>query len=721
MMRRSAQVSRVTAATAMAAQVRTSYNGWGNFGRPLGTNKGEPNTAAIRAEKYADAKARKRADEERMKPAEPPAAKPHEEPFWTKGAYAPKASKPDTLPAGESDKLKDVEYETAWGKYETRPGWAGHPAQTGQWNKEFREKPEMKTKRVWGLSPASEHDGQHHPLHDYTAKTGERFNYNTQMTQPTLNWDIKLSMHGLYKAALRGLPLVKQFYFLVMPLEQMKKRIRTRFDVNKHVKDPEAIKMLVHHGWMDYTETICFRKTKGATGRMFEENEDGIHLKQHYYEQEKSAIQDRMLWNGGETLGKDGPYDGFWSTTGKYGAEQVEALAGRIPPSFSDSKGYFENWKPDGTNYWEKNMDYEGWMIKNVDPDRAAARKELQAWVEAGYNQPKHYASKNRRSYRRLVKEIDNLMNMSTHVAYAATREQLFQSYVREWCPESNRIYAEKKLARNDDNVFTMKYDEHDEAFKQACREFPNPRLWKTDVFFLRMRKLTAHLEYNWAKAPIGVEFERAYNEWVSNDAHHTVITSPAFARLKTDKKRNPMAKTWADFYTEFDPDVPETRRLPWYHPEFNYDRRYHWDERCMRMKKWVQTGDIDFRNDFFAAQVAEWEQMVNRPETARKAESVEFRYVAPRMVQLYRSLGKRMDMALANQMLEYVLTQQKLAANSPQLTTHGDANSVSAVNKALAETDFADFKFDPPTVIFPDNYEQPLLAPDGRALQVSQ
>ncbi len=197
------------------------------------------------------------------------------------------------------------------------------------------------------------------------------------------------------------------------------------------------------------------------------------------------------------------------------------------------------------------------------------------------------------------------------------------------------------------------------------------------------------------------------------------MLNSPLFAEVKADKKRNPMAKTWADFYAEFDPDVPETRRLPWYHPEFDYDRRHYWDERCMRMKKWVQSGDIDFKHDFFQKEVAEWEQQVNRPENFRKPESVEYKYTAPRMVQLYRALGKRMDIALANQMKEHMLRGNP-ALNTPAvLDAHGSDDATAKIRAALAKTDFGTFVFDVPTVIYPDGYEQPELAADGRPKQI--
>jgi hypothetical protein len=570
--------------------------------------------------------------------------------------------------------------------------------------------------RITGLSPIL--DG-HHPFYDYTADTGNREGFNTKMAQAHIHWEEKVSLHGLYRASLRGLPLIKHFYYMLIPLDTMKRRVRERFEANKHVTDREAIRMLLHMGWQDYTETISFRKTKQSVHKHFMDDEAQFDLMKHYSNEEGKQLEERRLHRGGYQ-GKEGPYDGFWSTAGKQAAEEFEKLEGRIPISFSASKGYFEVWKPDGTNWWEKNLDYEGWYIKNVDPDRASARKEIAAWVEAGYNQPKHYASKNRRAYRRFVRDVDAVMNMNTHEAYAATRENMFHTWIRDTCPESNRLYAEKKLARLDDNVFTMKFDEHDVCFRQAVREFPNPRLWMTDAFWLRMRQLTAHLDYNWAKAPIGVEIERAFNDWISHDLHYAVYNSPAFADVKSDKSRNPMAKTWADFYSEFDPDVTETRRLPWYHKDFDYDRRHFWDEKCMRSKKWVQSGDIDFRNDFFQKEVAEWEQMVNRPETFRKPESVEYKYTAPRMVQLYRALGKRMDMALANQMVEYVLERNPTLNTDEIKSAHGKEAVSEKVKKAVEACDFSGFKFDVPVVIYPDNFEQPRLAADGRPERLS-
>jgi len=715
--------SALAASTTLAAsQTRAVHAHMPNRGN--GWDKGTVNYDADRRARAAERNAERKkewekemeirkAEEEERSSKKIDAPKP----YFARGAWAPKAEKQSKVPTGPSDDIKVPEYDTAFGKYEMRPPGTGGVG-TMQYEGFIKEEPDNLTSksRVTGLSPVIE---GHHPFYDYTADSGSREGYNTKMAQTTIHWDEKIAMHSLYRAALRGLPLVKQFYYLLSPLELMKRRIRERFEANRYIRDREAIRMLLHMGWQDYTEIISFRRTKQSVTKHFMDDESAFDMMKHYSEEEGKQIEDRRIHSGGYQS-KDGPYDGFWSQSGKQCAEEFDNLQGRIPVSYTASKGYFEVWKADGTNFWEKSMDYEGWYVKNVDPDRASARKEIAAWVEAGYNQPKHYASKNRRGYRRFVRDIDAMMNMSSHEAYAATRENMFHSFIREWCPESNRLFAEKKLAKNDDNVFTMKFEEHDVAFRQAVREFPNPRLWKTDAFFLRMRQLTAHLEYNWAKAPIGVALERAFNDWVSFDAHYAALNSAAFETIKADKSRNPMAKTWADFYAEFDPDVPETRRLPWYHPDFDYDRRHHWDERCMRMKKWVQSGDIDFRRDFFAKEVAEWEQMVNRPEIVRKAECVEFKYTAPRMVQLYRALGKRMDIALANQILAFTVAKNPELNKEAVLQSHGNEKVLAQVKAAIEKTDFTDFKFNVPVVIYPDGVEQPKLALDGVPLQVS-
>lgn len=200
------------------------------------------------------------------------------------------------------------------------------------------------------------------------------------------------------------------------------------------------------------------------------------------------------------------------------------------------------------------------------------------------------------------------------------------------------------------------------------------------------------------------LEKEKQFNEWISNDVNYAIYNSPSFSRLRGDKKVNPMSKSWADFYAEFDPDAPESRNLPWYHKEFNYDRRYKWDERCMRMKRWVQSGTIDGKNSFFDSVIAEWEQYVNRPERFRAPDNAERRYGAPRMVQLYRSFNRLMDVALVNQIRQFVQH-----SNSSL-----EALSGEEVAKVLEEIDFSEFTFSVPVLIYPDGAEQPKLALDG-------
>jgi hypothetical protein len=727
MMRSVVNTAGLVSSAGVATQVR---HHWMNPNIGRGSNKGDRNYEADRAKDQAElakkynAAAQQEAVEQALND-ERLAAKDvqPQQPYFARGSFAPAKPHEGKLPNepdSPADTLKMPEYSTAFGKFETTPPTTHSGGRPGlDMHGVIREEPNNTThmSRITGLTPLVE--GGHHPFYDYTSDTGDREGYNTKMAQAHIHWNEKVSMHGLYRASIRGLPLIKHFYYMLIPLDTMKRRIRERFEANKHVKDREAIRMLLHMGWQDYTEIISFRRTKQSVHKHFMDDESQFDLMKHYSNEEGQQLEERRIHNGGYQ-GKEGPYDGFWSKAGQQASEEFEKLEGRIPVSYSASKGYFEVWKPDGTHFWEKNMDYEGWYVKNVDPDRAAARKEIAAWVEAGYNQPKHYASKNRRAYRRFVRDMDSLMNMTTHEAYAATRENMFHMWIRDNCPESNRLYAEKKLALNDDNVFTMKFDEHDVCFRQAVREFPNPRLWKTDAFWLRMRQLTAGLEYNWAKAPIGAELEKSFNEWISHDLHWTVYNSKAFSDIKADKQRNPMAKTWADFYAEFDPDVLETRRLPWYHKDFDYDRRHFWDERCMRMKKWIQSGDIDSKNDFFQKEVAYWEQMVNRPETFRKPESVEYKYTAPRMTQLYRSLGKRMDMALVNQIAEHLLRKNASLGSDSVRESHGNEKVVEQLQKAIDACDFSDFTFDVPAVIYPDNMDQPKLAADGRPLRVA-
>jgi hypothetical protein len=632
--------------------------------------------------------------------------------YFEKGVFAPNPNDRDrrvdpATPKGTADLVKTYEFETIFGKFEIRPTGTGHVG-TLRYNnyKRIPPKETIPSRTVWGMGP--QHEG-HHPYYDYSANSGLRQGYTLGTGQSYLHWDLKVASHSLYRAAVRSLPLMKHYYYLHMSLEKMQQRVRKRFEMNRHVKDPDAVRHLIALGWVDFTECIMFRKTKMGMFKYFYDDENMEDMMAAYAVQEGRATDEKAFWNGEEQR-KNGPYDGHWSWIGKKNQEEFERLAGRVPVSWSAGKGYFEVFEADGTNYWEKNLDYEGWFIKNVDPDRRAARLEMQSWVDAGYTAPKHYSSKNRRGYRRLVKDIENVMRSTPHEMYAESREMLFQFWVREWSPESNRVHAEKRLARHDDDVFTTKFDELEKPIKQAMREMPNPRLWRTDAFYLRVRYLQAFYEYNWAKVPIGAAFDKLYNEWVSNDVNYAILSSPQFEAVKKDKARNPMARTWADFYRDYDPDVEATRRLPWYHAAFDYDRRHHWDERCMRMKKWVESGDVDGTLPFFESEVAKYEQHINRFEATKYPGALEYKYSAPRYVQLYRGLAKRMDVALVNQLREFLM-----ASGALTLTAATTGKDVAA---ALDKAKLADFRFVVPTVVFPDNVEQPRLDLDGRPVK---
>ncbi|ORC92509.1 uncharacterized protein TM35_000032620 [Trypanosoma theileri] len=613
-------------------------------------------------------------------------------------------------PKDRSDNLKAPEYDTSLGKFEQAPYFTGGPAAM-RYQNYVREPANKEAVDYRDVIPLPPFEG-HHPDFSYASVTGKREGNITLLANTVVNWELKAAMMSLYRSCLKGLPMVKHYYWLLTPLPDMKGKIRERFLQNQHTKDPDAIRHLLHNGWMEYQEVILFRRSRASVAKFFEwESQD--ELVRGYTREEGKMQEERAFWNGEEQR-REGPYDGHWSWLGKESEKEFKLMAGRIPVSWTTSKGYFEKFEADGTNYWEKNLDYEGWYIKNVDPDRQNARREMQGWIESGYNQPKHYASKNRRGYRRLVKDIETMMETSMEDLYTKNREQLFQYLIRETHPESNRINAERTLARQDDDFYSTKFDEYEKYLKQTMREMPNPRLWKTDAFYFRLRYLISPLEYNWAKVPIGATQEKLYNEWISDNANYAIINSLTFETIKKDKKRNPMANTWANFYEVFDPDVPETRRLPWYHPDFNYDRRHKWDERCMRMKRWVQGGTIDGKLPFFDSIISEWEQYVNRPERFRASDSAERRYAAPRMVQLYRSLNRLMDVALANQLrrtLEKVVG--KTTKELSELPSH-------ETEKLLEKLDLRNFKFNVPVIIYPDGAVQEKLGLDGNVL-VSQ
>ncbi|KEG09175.1 hypothetical protein DQ04_05681030 [Trypanosoma grayi] len=607
-------------------------------------------------------------------------------------------------PKDRSDSIKAPEFDTSLGKFEQAPYFSGGPAAMRYQNyvREPANKEGVDYRDVIPLPPFEDH----HPDFSYASATGKREGNTTLLANTVVNWELKAAMMSLYRSCLKGLPMVKHYYWLLTPLPQMKGKIRERFLQNQHTKDPDAIRHLLHNGWMEYQEVILFRRSRASVAKFFEwDSQD--ELVRGYTKEEGKAQEERAFWNGEEQR-REGPYDGHWSWLGKESEKEFNLIAGRIPMSWTTSKGYFEKGQADGTNFWEKNLDYEGWYIKNVDPDRQNARREMQGWIESGYNQPKHYASKNRRGYRRLVKDIETMMESSMEDLYTKNREQLFQYLIRETHPESNRINAERTLARQDDDFYSTRFDEYEKYLKQAMREMPNPRLWKTDAFYFRLRYLVAPLEYNWAKVPIGAAQEKFYNEWISDNANYAILNSSAFLGIKKDKKRNPMANTWADFYKNFDPDAPETRKLPWYHPEFNYDRRHKWDERCMRMKRWVQSGTIDSKLPFFDSIIAEWEQYINRPERFRAPDNAERCYGAPRMVQLYRSLNRLMDVALTNQIRS--IAEKKSGKSTQELS----ALSVPEVEKILSALDLKYFEFKVPVIIYPDEAKQGKLGLDG-------
>lgn len=542
----------------------------------------------------------------------------------------------------------------------------------------------------------------HHEDFDYMNRTGKREGNVSNMANTMANWETKLAIFSLYRCILRSLPLIKHAFWLLKPLDLMKDKVRKRFESNRYVRDPDAILHLIHNGWVEYNDTIMFRRHRASLHKFFDDYDDRDVLREVYAEDEGKMLEERRFWNGEEQR-REGPYDGHWSQVAKAHEEEFLKLAGRVPKGWTTSKGYHDEMRPDGTNYWEKNLDYQGWYMKNVDPDSANTRKEMQGWIEAGYNHPKHYASKNRRAHRRYVKDIESVMESTVEESYARNREIFFQLALRDDFPESNRIAAEKLLAKRDDEVFGTKWGEIEKYVKQTMRELPNPRMWRTDAFYCRYRHLASDLEFNWAKVPIGAKQEKLFNEWVSNDSNYAVFGSSAFETVKACKARNPMARTWADFYRDFDPDVAETRMLPWYHADFDYDRRHNWDIKCMREKKWISNGDVDGVNSFFDSHIHKWEQEINRGAKVRDAKFLENKLLAPRMVQLYRSLNRLMDVALANQMLALV----DAGALSKAKT---DEERQAVVNA----TDFSKFVFKVPTVIYPDNFPQAPLGIDG-------
>lgn len=548
---------------------------------------------------------------------------------------------------------------------------------------------------------------EHHPYLDYTNRSGHMKGHLQGLSTFLVDMELRKAKMSLYRCCLKCLPLLKQFYWINLTTEQMRERLKDRFLINRYVRDEDAIRHLIYMGWMEYTDIISLKRPRSAIHKYFSSMESEYDLQKVYAEQEGRAIEDRRLWNGGEQR-KEGSWDGYWSWLGRESAKEHERLAGRVPTSWKVGKGFFEKWKPDGTNTWEKNMDYEGWFVNNVDPDLHAARKEWQAFTEQQYTVPKHYMSKNRRAYRRMVFDIESILNDTPEESYAKSREIYFQAMIRDKLPETNRIEAERRVARHDDEFYGLKHHETERIWKQCIREFPNPRMWRTDTFFMRFRHLMRDLELNWSKASIGRAQEKVFNEWVSDTANYAILNSRQFDEIKADKERNPMARTWAEFYLSFDPDRPETRRLPWYHPEFNYDRRWNWDELCMRRKKWAASGEIDARRPFFDSLIHEAQLNIHRDDRPRDEKAVYHKYVSPRIVQLYRSFNRRLDVAMTNQM------RAVLAKASGKSEAALSSLSQAELQALLDKTDFSTFRFDVPTFIYPDGVEQPAHNLDG-------
>jgi hypothetical protein len=628
-------------------------------------------------------------------------AKPNEAAYWQKGA-----KRLNVLENADHvvDNILVPEYHDVHHPASERPPGAVYGVNPGA-HRYFDFEREGPKETVTGETSMSTMPWvDHHPDYDFRNVT-HKLDGNKMYVQGWAgNMHMKKSVLSLYKQCLRGLPMIKHGYLLNMNIPEMQKQLRERFEQNRHIDDPDALRHLIYNGWMEYTDSIMCRRTKSTMAKYFCDDHSQETLFNKAVEEERKFNDERKWWSGGAQR-REGPFEGgHWSWLGVQCEKEFDRLAGRVPRSWTSAKGYFEQMKPDGTNYWEKNLDYEGWYLTSHDPDRQTARKEYQGYIESGYNQPRHYASKNRRAWRRAVKEVDFVMQSSIEDMYVKNREQLFQYNLRQKHPESNRIHAERTMAQMDDDFYSCNFTELEAYVKQAMREMPNPRLWRTDAFYFRLRYLSAPLEYNWAKVPIGVQQERLFNEWISDSGNYAVFNSPQFAAIKKNKKQNPMAMTMADFYDGFDPDVPETRRLPWYHADFNYDRRYKWDERCMRMKRWVSSGNVEGKLPYFEGFVAEWEQFVNRSDLMHRADSMERRYGSPRMVQLYRALGRMMDVALTNQVRAF--------AKIPT----GVKSDVDA-QKILDKTDFSKFIFNVPTVIYPDSMKQTQLGLDGSSI----
>jgi hypothetical protein len=635
------------------------------------------------------------------------------------GSDKPRAADPVSPkePKGISDAVRGgAEYETGFGEFNMRPGRSGtiEEAQYEGFHREPPSWPSVGPLEAGNYNPI--HIG-HHPDQDYTPTSPLKEGWVTHLSGIHHTSDVKASMHALYRNSIKALPMMKHYYMLTTSLEEMQMNLRLKFEKQAHIRDPETIRHLLVLGWSEFNDMITFRKQRDNVYFFFgAQNKAHLRAQREWHEDKQRLLEDRLLF--------EGHYHGRLGDMHERSAEQrrlFDERLGRTPPSHVVSKGYFRVRVPDGTHAWERNQDLEGKHGIDVEPDPAIARQELFNEIDLCSFRPIHILQKERKRYRLQVAQIKRWAAGTGTEYYAEHRDAIFNAACKaENSHEMNRVPAEGAVARMDDDVLTRQDGgEAHRINRQLHTEFPHPAQRLSEGYVLRKQQAIGQwFEYNWAKGPSGgAALTAAENAWLSDPVNHAIRHSDAFAAMWKDKARNPMARTWADFYAAFDPDEAATRRLPWVHPDFDYDRRYKWDERCMRAKKWLRGGGIDATRPFLDSVVAEWVQRcgsVERSVGLERAAGDKFR--APAMVQRYRALRRRVDIALANQMREFLGAR----LGGPP-AAESDAKAVAAALAVVEAADWAAFRFVVPVLVYPDGVDGPAdVAVDGRVAAVA-
>jgi len=624
---------------------------------------------------------------------------------WGGTDKAAKSGVDPRAPAGHSDEVKgSEEYDTVFGKYDMRPGRTGS-VDDARYEGFHRPPPSWPTvgpAEVFGAAVPM-HIG-HHPNMDYAHSSGMKDGSTENMTLAFHTTDAKLNLHSLYRAARKSIALMKHYYMLPTPIAEMERALRVKFERNAHLRDPEAIRLALVQGWSEFNDTITFRKQRSHIFFFFGAQMKHVERAQLDFTKDKQrTLDERLMWEG-HYNGRAGEYNETMAELRRLYDERE----GRTPASQVATHRYFRQRVPDGTHAWERNQDYEGKLGLAAEPDLQIVRQTIGVDVDLSTMRPVHSLQKDRKRYRLQVAQLRRWGSASEAERYAELRDGEFNKAVtHERSLEMNRVFAEKHIAKRDDDVLTKQPSAEARAVAaKLFAEFPHPVQWGSEAFYLRHRMLhEAVFGYNWNRDALADSTAAAEAAWLADPVNFAIRHSAQYAALAADKARNPMARTWADFYAAFDPDDDASRRLPWVAEGFDYDRRHKWDERCMRKKKWLRSGDVDASRPFLQSVVHEWAQRVNSLEqSADPWRQMESKFTAPLMVQRYRAMQRVVDVALGRQMRAHMDAKGTL----PKAAAANDAAATAAAAKAVEATDFSGFRFVPPTLVLADTAAAP-------------